>query len=95
MTHRIRHAMESTDTTPMGSGGGVVEADEIIQILQARRFPEQEFRSVANDPPRTVTLDTILKSLRPTNDRPRYTPSDVPLRLYFARSGVGPIQAPT
>ena len=28
MTHRIRHAMESTDTTPMGSGGGIVEADE-------------------------------------------------------------------
>lgn len=28
MCHRIRHAMESTDTTPMGSGGGVVEADE-------------------------------------------------------------------
>lgn len=28
MTHRIRHAMETTDTTPMGSGGGIVEADE-------------------------------------------------------------------
>lgn len=28
MTHRIRHAMESTDTTPLGSGGGIVEADE-------------------------------------------------------------------
>ena len=28
MTHRIRLAMESNDTTPMGSGGGTVEADE-------------------------------------------------------------------
>jgi transposase-like protein len=28
MTHRIRCAMESTDTTPLGSGGGTVEADE-------------------------------------------------------------------
>jgi hypothetical protein len=28
MTHRIRKAMESTDVTPMGSGGGYVEADE-------------------------------------------------------------------
>lgn len=28
MTHRIRCAMESTDNTPMGSGGGTVEADE-------------------------------------------------------------------
>jgi transposase-like protein len=28
MTHRIRKAMESTDTTPMGSGGGIVESDE-------------------------------------------------------------------
>lgn len=28
MTHRIRKAMESTDTAPLGSGGGVVEADE-------------------------------------------------------------------
>ena len=28
MTHRIRLAMESTDNTPMGSGGGIVEADE-------------------------------------------------------------------
>ena len=28
MTHRIRCAMESTDTTPLGSGGGIVEADE-------------------------------------------------------------------
>jgi transposase-like protein len=28
MTHRIRKAMESTNVTPMGSGGGYVEADE-------------------------------------------------------------------
>lgn len=28
MTHRIRCAMESTDTTLLGSGGGIVEADE-------------------------------------------------------------------
>ncbi len=28
MTHRIREAMKSTDTTPIGSGGGIVEADE-------------------------------------------------------------------
>lgn len=28
MTHRIRCAMESTDTAPLGSGGGIVEADE-------------------------------------------------------------------
>jgi transposase-like protein len=28
MSHRIREAMRSTDTTPMGSGGKVVEADE-------------------------------------------------------------------
>lgn len=28
MTHRIREAMRSDDTTPFGSGGGAVEADE-------------------------------------------------------------------
>jgi transposase-like protein len=28
MAHRIRKAMECTDNTPMGSGGGYVEADE-------------------------------------------------------------------
>lgn len=28
MTHRIRCAMASTDNTPLGSGGGIVEADE-------------------------------------------------------------------
>lgn len=28
MTHRIRLAMESSDTTPLGVGGGVVEVDE-------------------------------------------------------------------
>jgi len=28
MTHRIRLAMESTDTTTMGSGGGIVETDQ-------------------------------------------------------------------
>jgi phosphatidylserine/phosphatidylglycerophosphate/cardiolipin synthase-like enzyme len=27
MAHRIRHAMGNSDTTPIGSGGGVVEAD--------------------------------------------------------------------
>jgi len=28
MAHRIREAMRSDDTTPMGSGGGIVEVDE-------------------------------------------------------------------
>lgn len=28
LAHRIRHAMETPETAPMGSGGGVVEADE-------------------------------------------------------------------
>ncbi len=42
MMHRLRLAMESTDTTPMGSGGGIVEADE---TYVGRRKGEKKRRS--------------------------------------------------
>ncbi len=43
MAHRIREAMKSSDTTPMGSGGGDVFADETY----FGRDPDRPFSRMA------------------------------------------------
>ncbi len=71
MAHRIREAMRSDDTTPMGSGGGTVEVDETfigrVKGVPKKRAFHHKMKVVAlvdrnSGQARTVVVDSVSAS---------------------------------